>query len=1033
MKPLYLELENIGPFVGSHFIDFTQLDEIYLISGKTGSGKSTILDALTYALYGSLPGARGKYDIRQFRSDFCKKTDKSSVDFAFKIQGKTYRVVRTLPVKRTTRNNTITEDPEQVIFYEQENEDWSLIENQTKATNNAIQNLLRLSIDEFSKIVLLPQGEFADFLRANSNERKPILEKLFPITKYSQIIKTIKTELNQIQAEYDALTNQIEELETEETANNKSELVIQKEQAKTLLEACDKKAESLTKIETTLSATLEQYKAYEQIEQKLTEIKAQENFIQEQKTKLTRAKAAASTRTELQELTNSRSEVTQATKDLEECTAALKLAQKKLAKLTEQSEEIENQREQIGILNKQVENLEKALNVQKELQQAKHQENKLLENCQTYTTTIKQTQKELTDCKENLTKAKKAETERNKAQDDGKKAQKEYDLALWTKSFYVLQQKVLQAQKDFDRQQDRTTKIETELETLQKQKEAAELADKAFSIALTLQDDKPCPVCGSTTHPAPAQSIIVSKDISTYIEENEKSLSDAKEVLNTRNTALTSAKTLLTQHTEHVPENQDKKIETSINEVCPEQELVKHLEKANAQYAEAEHTLSTIKEKIADFDTQAQKRDLYEHKLEIIQNKLETIKKDATTANTNFELAKQTTKTTLKRLQELLFSNQIEGIQVAKEIDQADFDTILKQTKQRLQSTQTQIDTYDRTLQQTKIGVAQLETKTSEKQKDLEAKQKRLDTAQKAFLQAIKNANAHQTICFENEEQIRQAMLSVQEQERLEKSIADYDNQKADLTSRLDEKKSLLLESKEETQKKLAQVQNDINENKTAKNTAQINFSKISSAIDQIDKNAEKLHKFHKEREVIEKKLKIQIQLSKAISGENPKKIAIDAWILGLYLEKITIFASSRLERISDGRYTMRMCDSSEGGRGYKGLDLEICDAYTGKSRPCNTLSGGETFMASISLALAISETVQSGKGGIQIDSLFIDEGFGSLDDASLEKALSILDELRDTRSIGLISHVGELHTKIPSRIEVAKTTTGSTIKVISA
>ena len=127
----------------------------------------------------------------------------------------------------------------------------------------------------------------------------------------------------------------------------------------------------------------------------------------------------------------------------------------------------------------------------------------------------------------------------------------------------------------------------------------------------------------------------------------------------------------------------------------------------------------------------------------------------------------------------------------------------------------------------------------------------------------------------------------------------------------------------------------------------------------------------------------------------------------------------------------MKVNTEKESNRGAKGLDIDVFDSFTGKSRPCNTLSGGETFMASISLALAISDTVQTKKGGIQLESLFIDEGFGSLDENSLEKAISILDEIRDSRIIGIISHVGELKTRIKSSIEIEKTTSGSKIILI--
>jgi exonuclease SbcC len=151
---------------------------------------------------------------------------------------------------------------------------------------------------------------------------------------------------------------------------------------------------------------------------------------------------------------------------------------------------------------------------------------------------------------------------------------------------------------------------------------------------------------------------------------------------------------------------------------------------------------------------------------------------------------------------------------------------------------------------------------------------------------------------------------------------------------------------------------------------------------------------------------------------------------LGKYLAEITVFATSRLERMSEGRYALLLNTERESGRGQSGLDLEVFDAYTGKTRPCATLSGGESFMASISLALGLADSIQERSGGIRLDAVFIDEGFGSLDDASLDKAIGILDELREQRMVGLISHVGDLRTRIPSRIEVIKSSSGSTVTI---
>jgi exonuclease SbcC len=169
--------------------------------------------------------------------------------------------------------------------------------------------------------------------------------------------------------------------------------------------------------------------------------------------------------------------------------------------------------------------------------------------------------------------------------------------------------------------------------------------------------------------------------------------------------------------------------------------------------------------------------------------------------------------------------------------------------------------------------------------------------------------------------------------------------------------------------------------------------------------------------------------LADDLAGKNPRKKPFDSWLLGLYLAEVAAFATRRLEKMSESRYSLLLDSERESGRGYAGLDLIVFDAYTGKTRPCATLSGGESFMASISLALGLADSIQSRSGGVRLDAVFIDEGFGSLDEASLDKALLILDELREHRMVGLISHVGEMRSRIPCRVEVIKSGSGSRIE----
>jgi exonuclease SbcC len=193
-----------------------------------------------------------------------------------------------------------------------------------------------------------------------------------------------------------------------------------------------------------------------------------------------------------------------------------------------------------------------------------------------------------------------------------------------------------------------------------------------------------------------------------------------------------------------------------------------------------------------------------------------------------------------------------------------------------------------------------------------------------------------------------------------------------------------------------------------------------------LERDEAQLREALQRQETLAKKTTRLKAIADDLSGTNPKKTAFDSWLLGLYLTEVAAFASKRLERMSESRYSLILDSEGESGRGRAGLDLAVFDAYTGKTRPCATLSGGESFMASISLALGLADSIQARSGGVRLDAVFIDEGFGSLDEGSLDKALIILDELREHRMVGLISHVGEMQSRIPSRIEVIKTGAGS-------
>ncbi len=288
---------------------------------------------------------------------------------------------------------------------------------------------------------------------------------------------------------------------------------------------------------------------------------------------------------------------------------------------------------------------------------------------------------------------------------------------------------------------------------------------------------------------------------------------------------------------------------------------------------------------------------------------------------------------------------------------------------------------------------------------------------------------------FHNVEELQNAFLSG-EDETLFRNIIDQWNHDVSENRFLQNTLQKNIESLE-TQKK----ESGINENEdeiiclmdkldAEQTEAEQAHEEAVSNLAALEKDAELLKEIMQKHETVSKEAHALNALSDDLIGKNPKRIGFDSWLLGLYLQEVASYASRRLERMSESRYSLLLNTEGDSARGRAGLDLAVFDAYTGKTRPCATLSGGESFMASISLALGLADSIQNRSGGIRLDAVFIDEGFGSLDEASLDRALVILDELREHRMVGLISHVSEMKNRIPSQIEVHKTGSGSSISI---
>lgn len=1001
MKPEILKLYNIGPFVGEHEIDFSQLDDFFLISGKTGSGKTTILDAITYVLYGTLPGARKNIDTKNLRSHFCDENETSYVDFIFSLNSKIYRVIRTLPYIYTTRNNTTRKEAETTELYELENRNdtiGKLISNQKSEADNKIKELIQLNVDEFSKIILLPQGEFANFLRQNTTERKSMLSKLFPVDIFTNIIQYTKDEKTKLANHHEQIIKQLEFIKKDFDINSFEEKINElTTKSKNNEKEIDKTQNRLYEIAGTiekLQTEISDYNEYKKLKTEFEQILLDKDKIEDLKNKVLKAKKSL-------ELFPLVSNLEKKEKIIKETQSNLSICEKTILDLLKSEKLLQEKEKTISQIEKEITKLEIKKN---ELEQSFTTLISLKENKNELEKTnlqIKQETEKSKSLKEEIQQIKKF-LEENKSQAEQKETllNEIFDLnkkleIVKNNNLYNEETKKDEANKtEEEKIQEQFSKQKLLIEDLENEINKDKLNELAHTLSCSLKENEPCPVCGSTNHPnlAKKNTNNISKQENLDLQKNllnetEKKLLEIKKIRNISEGTILSLKDKIDLS---IKETKDE-IQNSINEKNQSINFLKELENKiqieNKKLSQTEETFNNITENL---NSLLQNKKLFEDRIKNTEDNL--IK--------NFSF----TEIELSNIDEIEKKLQLE----------------FSNTKNKIENSKQIVENFYKEQKQNSIDLSTQQEKKSNLNEILLTNQNEHKTESEILRDKISKSN------FANIEEIKNNYLQEEQIFIFEKQIEQWQNDKTRLETLITEKQNSFSAPIEELNSKFNLYKNENLELKERLQELSSANNEITKQISELTKSKENFDQAENQRIEITKKLDDYTKLYNVISGTNNKKIDITSWILEMYLQEIIEFANIRLNKISDERYILIVNTEKESNRGAKGLDIDIYDSFTGKSRPCNTLSGGETFMASISLALAISDTIQSRKSGINIDSLFIDEGFGSLDENSLEQAISILDEIRDSRKIGIISHVGDLKSRITSNIEIIKTQHGS-------
>ena len=878
MKPIQLVLSAFGPYVERTVIDFSALGEegLFLIAGDTGAGKTTIFDAISFALYGEASGGKEKRKSKSFHSDYVSDQTETYVELTFRHRGETWWIRRNLEYQRPAKKKKdgMETTTRQAADAQMRNEDTGEEILRMDDVNRRVRELLGLTQDQFTQTVMIAQGDFLKILTASSDDRKKLFRDLFHTNLYVDLQSRLQEKNRACADEQKALEQVI--LSAEGKIDPEAEFAEREillsycgqiqhtdalcallarliEQEKAAQEqARAQKKEAADQIGALIAAVTEgervnrDFADWESKRARLAALTAGQGEIDAQRAALAAARRAQQLETDEALMRRTRRDMDAQRTALSDAQAALEQAKKALPEAETRMKEAESRGGEIHALLAQAKQMEDCLPVLGEVERLK---------------AALDTQKR----------------ELQRLTEDSSRAQAAYTAAQ--NSYYLSQ---------------------------------------AGLLARELKAGQPCPVCGSTAHPCPAQ---ITPETVT-----RQALEQAAKRRETAEKAQSDAATRLAANQAALDEREDRLRALKIGADETRQRLAARIDAAHQAAADRQRAIDEA-------------RSAYQ-----------TLDKRKTAAQSAVDAA----------------------------------------------------------------------------QKQLAALEKDLRTQTEAFEQ--KRA-AHG---FEDEASYRLAKRTNADIERLDREIRNFDEQKRTLAAQTHELEDKL-SGRQRTD--LTALQN-----------------RQAAALDRQAKaeNAEKamvrkltLHE-SAEREIRQANAAIQKKRGKwqiiqelytccaGIAAGNPRaKLTFEAYVQQYYFRFVVAAANKRLTRLTDGMFTLRVMREAANRVSQSGLDLEVLDRSTGQARDVSTLSGGESFLASLALALGLSDAVQSQSGQIRMDAMFIDEGFGSLDENALRSSIDVLLELADgKRLIGIISHVQELEERIDKQIVVTKTPNGSTVRM---
>ena len=919
MRPLKLTISGFGPYAGTQELDFSRLGTggLYLITGDTGAGKTTIFDAITYALFGEASG--DSRDASMLRSKYAAPDAPTYVELTFDYGGKSYQVKRS--PKYTRAKTRGTGNTKQAATAELVYPNGNVV-TKLKEVNTAIRDIIGLTRAQFSQIAMISQGDFRKLLQAGTEERQKIFRDIFRTKFYDLLQSKLKENVLAVGREKDEISRSIGQYMRSVTCKEDSVYSPDVEKARAgqlpmaefqkVLEAileedtgAEKKLDSdLDAVEKELDAVKEQLTKAEAYQKEKTELFGKQEQERALSTQLQEAKgakdAAKDTEPQQRELTNRLAQwelLLPKYDDLNTLEAKLTTAKKDLADAMRKRETAQALQAQLNV----------------EIQSLK-EEHSQLSSAEAQKERLSNQLGNASDRKEKFTK-----------------------LLSEIKSFNAEQEKLNELQQAFQA----ALATSSRLLQIYNDKNAAFLREQAGMMASNLEEGNPCPVCGSIHHPvlaalsqdAPSEADV--KHAKKKYEDADKETQLASQKASKQNGTVETAREALLK---------------TVSDLLPGTSLEEASAAAKKEAAEIQSEINGLNKELAEIKEKIQRKQALEKQ---IPSKEEEYQK-AVNAYT-------------------------------------DADTKIKLCNGSIEALQTQADELRSELPSPDKAAAKAQQ---------EADREQLDKLKQAQAEANEKYSAYD-----------------KELTGVRSAIAQLGQQLADQpewdTEALNEQKEALTLRKTE----LRNAQGNVSYRITANTGARDHIAAQASTLADLEQQYAWMK-----------------ALSDTANGDvsGKQKIKLETYIQGAYFDQILMRANIRLQKMSGGQYDLKRRDTVDGYKSQSGLELDIVDHINASERSVNTLSGGESFLASLALALGLSDEVQMSTG-IRLDTLFVDEGFGSLDPEALNKAYNTLASLTEgNRLVGIISHVAELKERIDRQIVVSKKPSGgSTAEII--